>query len=399
MHCNMASVGEERLWNANYTKVWIGNFMIFFSFMLLAPLLPLYLSDTFGSSKETIGIVLSGYTIAALLIRPFSGFVVDSFRRRTILITCYFLFFAIFAGYLFAGTLTLFAIVRTVHGFPFGTLTVSSSTVAVDVLPSSRRMEGIGYYGLSNNIATAISPSVAVYLYSVCHDYDVLFLLALGCSAVGLAVDCTIHHPERALETGKKKISLDRFFLRNGWSLGAAMACLSFSYGVLSTYLAIYGKEELGITGGSALFFMLLALCLMLSRLVGGKSLRKGRVTQNATGGMVVSIFGYLLFAAFHNRFGFYGAAILIGFGNGHMFPAFQNMFINLADNFHRGTANSTLLTAWDVGVGLGVLVGGLASEYYGFHSAFWIAWVVNVSGVATFILHTRRHYLEHKVR
>ena len=70
------------LWNSNYLKVWIANFMLFFAFYLLAPLLPLYLRDTFSAGKAMIGIVLSGYTITALIVRPFSGFVVDSFSRN-----------------------------------------------------------------------------------------------------------------------------------------------------------------------------------------------------------------------------------------------------------------------------------------------------------------------------
>ena len=65
---------QEKLWNSNYLKVWIANFMIFFSFMLLTPLLPLYLKETFAADKQTIGLVLSGYTLLALLIRPFGGF-------------------------------------------------------------------------------------------------------------------------------------------------------------------------------------------------------------------------------------------------------------------------------------------------------------------------------------
>ena len=81
---------KEKLWNSNYTKVWIANFMIFFSFMLLAPMLPLYMSDTFDANKDIIGIVLSGYTLTALLIRPFSGFFVDSFPRKKVLLICYF---------------------------------------------------------------------------------------------------------------------------------------------------------------------------------------------------------------------------------------------------------------------------------------------------------------------
>ena len=69
------------LWNSNYTKAWVSNFMIFFSFMLLTPLLPLYMSVEFGADKDLIGMVLSGYTLTALLVRPFSGYFVDSFPR------------------------------------------------------------------------------------------------------------------------------------------------------------------------------------------------------------------------------------------------------------------------------------------------------------------------------
>ena len=107
---------KDKLWNANYVKVWCANFMIFFSFMVVTPLLPLYLSETYQADKDTIGFVLSGYTLTALLARPIAGYMVDSFSRKMVLLTCYFLFFALFAGYLIAGTMTLFAIIRTVHG-------------------------------------------------------------------------------------------------------------------------------------------------------------------------------------------------------------------------------------------------------------------------------------------
>lgn len=68
----------DRLWNANYLKVWTGNFLLNFSFTLIVPLLPLYLSDTFGASNDAIGMALAGYTVMALIIRLFSGYVVDN---------------------------------------------------------------------------------------------------------------------------------------------------------------------------------------------------------------------------------------------------------------------------------------------------------------------------------
>lgn len=399
MEQNNPKPTSEKLWNSNYLKVWGANFMIFFSFMLLTPLLPSYLSDTFGADKQTIGIVLSGYTLTALLIRALSGYMVDSFPRRTVMIASYFLFALFFAGYLVAGSLLLFAIVRTLHGAPFGATTVSNSTVAIDVLHPSRRAEGIGYYGLSNNIATAISPSVAILLFSAYQSYDLLFGVALATALIGLASTSSVKLREREIVKSDKPLSLDRFILLKGWRQGAAMICYAFSYGVLVTYVAIYGKEELGITGGTGLFFLLLSVGLILSRLVGSRTLRQGKVTENASIGTAIALVGYILFAAMHNQWGYYGAALIIGLGNGHMFPAFQTMFINLASNAQRGTANSTLLVSWDIGMGLGILVGGIVAEHVGYHAAFWTACGVNLLGIAIFQLLSRKHFLLNKLR
>ncbi|MBQ4010781.1 MAG: MFS transporter [Bacteroidales bacterium] len=390
---------KEKLWNSNYTKVWIANFMIFFSFMLLAPMLPLYMSDTFDANKDIIGIVLSGYTLTALLIRPFSGFLVDSFPRKKVLLICYFLFFIFFAGYLAAGTLLIFAIVRTLHGAPFGATTVSNSTVAIDVLHPSRRAEGIGYYGLSNNIASAIGPSVAIWIHEVTGSYDLIFLLSLLFAGIGFAINSTLKLKPRDIVQDKPKLSFDRFFLVKGWSEALAMVCYAFSYGVIATYIAIYGKEELGITGGSGVYFILLSAGLIMSRLIGNRTLREGKIVRNASLGICVSVVGYLVFAALHNPVGFYASALIIGLGNGHMWPAFQTMFINLAPHTQRGTANSSILISWDIGVGLGILVGGVFVEHFGYHSAFWAAWILNAVGVIFYFAYVRNNYLKNRLR
>ena len=390
----------EKLWNGNYLKIWTVNFLVHFSFMLIVPLLPLYLSETFGATKDTIGMVLTGYTLVAIMVRPFSGFMVDSFPRKVVLVTCGFFFFALFAGYLVAGSLAAFAVFRTLHGAPFGATTVAASTVAIDVSPSSRRGEAIGYYGLSNNLAMALGPALAVILLQLFDgSYKALFTVSLITSLAGLLLEISIKLPARDYVPGKKVMSLDRFFLLKGWREAIGIACFAFSYGILSNYVAIYGKEELGITGGTGLFFGLCAIGLITSRLTGAHALKKNRVSRNATMGMCVSIFGYLLFAALHNPIGYYGAALIIGLGNGHMYPAFQTMFINLAENNQRGTANSSILTSWDAGVGIGVLIGGFLAEYLGYHSAFWAAWIINAAGVLFYFLSIRKHFESNKLR
>lgn len=389
----------ERLWNSNYTKVWLANFMIFFSFMLLAPLLPIYLSEHFAANKDTIGMVLFGYSIMALLARLFSGYIVDTYSRKMVLLISFTLFTLFFVGYVAAGTLMLFAMVRTLHGIPFGFVTVANSTVAIDVLPSSRRTEGIGLYGLSNNIASALSPSIAIWIYSTTHNFDIIFWLAMAVATIGLLIDCTVKTQPREPVQGKQKISLDRFFLTKGWGEALTMVTFAFSYGVMATYVAIYGKEQLGITGGSGLFFALISIGLILSRLQGNKGLREGRIVQNAAIGVSISVCGYLVFAALPNAIGYYGAAIIIGLGNGHMYPAYQNMFINLAPHSQRGTANSSILVSWDVGFGFGILLGGILSEHLGYSAAFWAAWLVNLAGFLGFWLYVRRHYAKNKLR
>ena len=371
--------------------------MIFFSFMIVMPLLPLYLSEIFMANKHVIGLVLSGYTITALLIRPLSGYLVDSFSRKKILLISYFLFFIFFAGYIVATSLLLFTIIRTIHGAPMGTVTVANSTVAIDVLPSTRRAEGIGYYGLSNNLATAIAPTVGLLMYQYFHSYDIVFIIALLTSGIGLYINSTVKLKERIIQTKKCHLSLDRFILLKGWSIGITLACLAFSYGIISTYLAIYGKEELHMTSGTGIFFAFLCFGLMTSRIIGARTLRRNMIVLNCSLGIIISLFGYFVFAAFHNYWGYYGSALIIGLGNGHMFPAMQNMFISLAASSQRGTANSTLLTSWDIGIGLGVLFGGSFVEWFGYTSAFWLAWVVNALGVSFFFAYARLHYQRNK--
>ena len=403
----------DKLWNHNYIKVMTANFALFFAFYILTPLLPLYLSEHFHATKDVIGLVLSGYTITALLFRPFSGYVVDTFSRKTVLMVCFASFAIFFAGYLAAGTLLLFTIVRTLHGGPFGALTVANSTVAIDVLPSSRRNEGIGYYGLSNNLAMAIAPTIGIFIYRWSHSFELLFWLALAIALVGWMVDATVKLNKKPAATAtpaepRRKLSLDRFFLVKGWLLGANMVFFGFCFGVLSNYLAIYSKEKLDMTGGTGTYFMLCSIGLILSRLQGGSALRKGRLTHNAAEGMVISLVGYTLFILMPTLspnpttlsllVGYYGSALLIGLGNGHMWPAFQNMMINVAQHNQRGTANSTILISWDIGMGLGILMGGVVAEHLGYSAAFWTVAIVNAIGVSMFFVRTRQFFLNRRI-
>lgn len=391
---------KERLWNTNYLKVMGSNFLLFFAFYILTPLLPVYLNEQFKADKDMIGLVLSGYVVATLLIRPFSGFIVDSFNRKKVLMLCFFVFFICFAGYIGAGTLLMFAIVRTMHGIPFGAATVANSTVAIDVLPSSRRNEGIGFYGLSNNLAMAIAPSAGIYIYSATGNFGLLFWIALALALAGFFCASSVKLPRREKVKDKPALSLDHFFLGRAWLMAINISLFGLCWGVMSNYVAIYGQEMLGITDGTGIFFMILSGGLVAARLFGARALREGRITRNCTTGVLCSLVGYVLFAL-SSRFGewsYYGAALFVGLGNGQMYPAFLNMFVKVARHDQRGTANSSILISWDLGMGIGILMGGFIVEYISYPAAFWTTAAMQASGALLFIAATRRFYLSRKL-
>lgn len=391
---------KVRLFTGNYLKVWIANFMMYFSFYFVTPLLPLYLRDVFHADKAMIGLVLSGYSVAALAIRFFSGYIVDRFSRKKVLMISYASFALFFAGYYITGSIILFAVIRTLHGAPFGLTSVSSNTVAIDVLPSQRRGEGIGYWGLSNNFAMAVGPSLSLLLYSRFNDYNLLFTVSLLCALLGLLINSFVDCKYRPPVMEKKKMSLDRFVLIQGWSQGICIALIAMSYGILSTYIAIYSKDVLNITTGTGTFFMLFAIGLILSRVVGVKALSRGFATRNATYGVIVVAIGYAIFAFWQNLYGYYISAVVIGFGQASMYPAVQTMFLNMTTNDKRGTANATILTSWDLGIGIGIIFGGYVAEHLGgYNSAFIMAATVSLMSVVFFLSYAKKAYLRDRVR
>ena len=374
--------------------------MMYFSFYFVTPLLPLYLRDVFDADKAMIGLVLSGYSVAALAIRFFSGYIVDRFSRKKVLLIGYASFALFFLGYYLTGSIILFAVIRTLHGAPFGLTSVSSNTVAIDVLPSQRRGEGIGYWGLSNNFAMAVGPSLSLMLYHHFNSYNLLFTVSLVVALLGLLINTFVDCKYRPPIMEKKKMSLDRFLLLEGWSQGICIAFIAMSYGILSTYIAIYSQDVLNITTGTGTFFMLFAFGLILSRFVGVQALSKGFEVRNATYGVIVVAIGYLMFALWQNLYGYYISAVVIGFGQASMYPAVQTMFLKMTTNDKRGTANATILTSWDLGVGLGIIFGGYVAEHLGgYNSAFLVSAAVSILSLMFFLLYAKKDYLKKELR
>ena len=162
---------------------------------------------------------------------------------------------------------------------------------------------------------------------------------------------------------------------------------------------AFYGKEELGITDGTGIFFLLLSVGLVMARLIGTRSLRRGLLTRSCGIGVCFSLAGYALFASGAGQWSYYLSALLIGLGNGQMYPAFLNMFVSVARHDQRGTANSSILISWDLGMGLGILLGGIIAEYIGYTAAFAVTALMQGGGTLLFFIATADFFRRRRLR
>ena len=397
---------KDKLVTSSYCFILEANFLLYFGFWLLIPVLPFYLSEVFSAGNSTIGIILSCYTVAALCIRPFSGYFLDSFARKPLYLMAYFIFMTMFAGYIIAGSLTLFIMFRIIQGVSFGMVTVGGNTVVIDIMPSSRRGEGLGYYGLSNNIAMAVGPMSGLFLHDAGMSFTTIFCCSLGSCMAGFVCASLVKTPYKP-PVRREPISLDRFILLKGIPAGISLLLLSIPYGMTTNYVAMYAKQ-IGINATTGFFFTFMAIGMAISRIFSGKIVDRGKITQVISAGLYLVVFSFFLLSAcvylisWNNMvctIVFFSVALLLGVGFGIMFPAYNTLFVNLAPNSQRGTATSTYLTSWDVGIGIGMLTGGYIAEVSTFDKAYLFGACLTIVSMLYFNGKVAPNYHKNKLR
>ncbi len=397
---------RDKLVTTSYCLIIAANFLFFFGFWLLMPVLPFYLQEVFAANKTTIGMILSCYTVAALCIRPFSGYLLDTFARKPLYLIAYFLFTTMFGGYLLSSTLTLFIIFRIIHGISFGMTTVGGNTIVIDIMPASRRGEGLGYYGLSNNIAMSIGPMTGLFLHEAGASYPLIFGCSLITCSVGFLCALLVKTPYKP-SVKREPISLDRFILIKGIPAGISLLLLSIPYGMTTNYVAMYTKQ-IGMNAPTGFFFTFMAIGMAVSRLMSGRQVDKGKITQVIQAGLYLVIISFFLLTScvYVIQWNptacillFYFVSLLLGIGFGIMFPAYNTLFVNLAPNNQRGTATSTYLTSWDVGIGIGMIGGGYIAEISTFDKAYLVGACLTVVSLYYFHRIVTPHFHANRLR
>lgn len=357
------------LWTRNFLVAFGANFLMAFGFYLLMPTLPMYLTEHLHITKSMAGVIMSSYVVAALAMRPFSGFLIDTVPRKRLYLTSFALFTLVSALYLGAAGDVSFLVLRLLHGLVWGVITTAGNTLIIDIVPSQRRGEGIGYYGMSMNIAMALGPMTGLFLGER-FSYAQVFATAILSNLLGLGLALAIRVPYRAPHR-HATLSLDRFLLLKGVPTGITLLFVTVSYGLILAFAAMYGKDHrIGHTG---LFFVVLATGIVSARLFSGKHLDGGFGVQVGSAGALLAAASLLMLGLFPVAVCYFAAAFCLGLGYGMSFPAVQTLIVDLAGHHQRGTANSTYFTAFDLGVGIGMLLGGWIAQERGLELAFVI--------------------------
>lgn len=390
--------GKEVLWNKNFIIACIANFLTACSFNLLMPTIPLYLAEVLYIEPAQIGVILSSYALALLIVRPFSGYLVDVYPRKLLYLFGIICFISIFFGYYFAVTVGFFIILRFVHGLFWGLSSVSANTLAIDIIPSSRRAEGIGYFGVNMNIAMAIAPFFAIQVYEE-KGFDYLITLAIIMGLLAISVIFFIRVPVRPAppERTVTPISLDRFVLVKGLPILFNQLFITFGWGTLAAYAILYGQET-GVTN-AGYFFLFLALGIIFSRVTSGKLVDRGYLHRVVIFAIAVISLSFFCFSQFHTMSAFNISAFMIGIGYGTLLPALQTIYVNMAPAFKRGTANSTYLTGFDIGVGLGMLIGASIADTASYARMYLVTSILCFIGLLLYIFMSRKIFERYRLR
>jgi predicted MFS family arabinose efflux permease len=275
----------------------------------------------------------------------------------------------------------------------------TSNALVIDILPRLRQGEGLGYFGLSGTIAMALGPLISILIYTH-FAFVMIFYVAIISGIIGCFF--ALFLKVKYSKVKKEPISIDRFFLLKGIPIGLNYVLLAIPYSTITTYIAIYATS-IGQNANSGLFFIIMSIGLIISRIFAGRNVDKGKILETIKFGIVLSAASlFLLYLADKTQQGFfifYISAFLLGLSYGVIFPSFNVMFVNLAPNNRRAAASSTYLISWDIGIGTGIVIGGKIIDSINISSIYAMGGVSAVIAAICFIAISVDYFEKNKLR
>jgi len=356
----------EPLFTPRFFVMCAFTFTVFFSAFILLPTAPFRI-EALGGSRFQAGLFLGFLTFASALSAPGTGALADRFSRRSLLVTTSLVLAGLSLGYGASRSVFVMLALVPLHGVFWSGLLSASAAHMTDLIPESRRAEGIGYWGFATMAAIAVAPPLGLWLHR--HGWGAVCGTAVGLNLVMAAIASRLHGGGAA-----RPLTAPRGSLVEWRVLGLAFTLFlySFGYGGITSFVALYAKES-GVAF-QGVYFTALALVVLATRSFLGPLADRVGPLKVLLPCLLLTVVGLGLLAFGGTLPWLLASAVVFGTGFGTAYTAFATHVLRHVDASRRGAAFGGMLAAFDTGIGTGSIVTGWIAERAGFGVAFAVA-------------------------
>ena len=342
-----------RLWHRDFWLMAIANLLLTVAVYALIPVMPGWLMQTENLTLQETGMIMGAFGVGIFLFGCFTSYLVQRFRRNIACVWAILLMTALL-GWLYYLDLQksqffdfqILLVQRLALGAAFGVAQmILSSTLIIDTCESFQRTEANHSASWFSRFALSIGPLTGLIVDRLAGFSNVL-LVTIGCSLAAIIFILLVHFPFRTPEENVRVVSLDRFFLPQGWPLIINLILVTFVMGLLLS------------TTFSELFYVMVMLGFLVALLAQRFVFRDAEIESEVITGLALIGVAVLMILTRHQTVVSFAAPMFIGFGLGIIGSRFLLFFIKLSRHCQRGTAQSTYFLAWEFGLALGVGMG-----------------------------------------
>jgi predicted MFS family arabinose efflux permease len=350
--------------------VLLGSYIVFISLMTF---MALYAAERFQANDTAAGFAASSFVLGAGLVRLVIGKYLDFIGRKRTLIIALTIFVVCSLLYPLIDHYALLIVTRLVQGTMFGIISTAVTSAVIDIIPPSRRSEGLGYYALAATFGMAIGPVAAVEIHAIA-SADWVFHFTAACAAVSLLAVLPMRIQEH---TPDAEEYAQRWRLRGSDLVDpkvlpvAVVAFLSaIGYALITTFLPPFLVGR-GMTEATSLFFVIFALAMFGVRLFAGRV--HDRRGENAVIPWALLSFALslTLIAVADTTWVILLAAVLGGIGQGGAVPSLQSVGIGRTTPERIPIATSTHYLALDAGIAVGPVALGFMIQLAGYSGLY----------------------------
>lgn len=388
------------LWTKSFILCLANNLFLFIFYFAQTTILPIYILKELGGNLTQAGLAMTLFMISAILVRPFSGLIIEKFGVRKTLIVSE-IFFSLFSlTYLLADQLTALFIIRFLHGIWFSILTTVCVPVVNQFIPEQRKGEGMGYFVMSVNLGIVLGPLIGLSLIEYWSYIQVsTLLIALVFIGFVFCLVIPVKEPEKPLNNNlheKKSLGLTDFVEKKALPVAGLAMLISFSYASIMSFIAPFAASK-DLMAYAGLFFVVFAISMMSLRPITGKIYDRKGPQYVIYPALLAFSLGLLLLSQIQTLWGFMLAAILVGIGFGSVQPCIQTLAIQRAPKHRIGYATSTFYTFYDLGIAIGSVLIGAIIAAYSYQTAFVMCAVLTLCGIGYFHLVVQAKAVTHR--